>query len=1042
MRQACWPALFVALIASACGAPTESAALPEVAGGGAGSVFGGAAGVATGGSGAVIAFGGGGAAGAGGTIDASSGVVGGAGGAGVVGGAGGAAVPDGAAGAGGQALVDSSAPVDPLPAPSHAPIGLSYTYPKAYADWANALLAGNGKMGIMVFGNPLSETIVFNDRGFNMAKGADRSFAEVSAADLATIKNECAAGNFAAANQLAVSSAKWNGGGEGNRHPGFKMSIVIPQSGTVTNYSRSQDYRTGETTVKWTDGRGDWVRKAFVSRKDNVTVVELTAPTNGAINAAIGLSIDDGMLLPSSWPRTNVSTVDTLNIRVAYSSNTNGAGYEGVTRIVTAGGTKSVANDVLTIADARSVLMLTRTAKYYSSVATEWGKQAIQAALGALPADYATLLAGQVATHGAIYDRVSIDLFAPAADRAKANEELLAMQKASSTPVRALWERVFDAGRYLYLSSSSELTPPDLLGIWTGDSNAGWGGFYHLDANLNVQIASGNVGNMPEAMEGYFKINEAWQPDFRTNAKKLLGCRGMVAGGNTPGPTTGLMATISDYYPYQYATGEEGWLLYPFWEHYLVAGDTAFLKDRLFPLLRDMGDFYEDFLKLTDANGKFIFAGSVSPENQPPNVKVSLLNNSTFDISAAKFCLTSLVQAANTLGLEQGPAQGVERWTAIINKLPYYLVNADGALQEWAWPGLGESYGHRHSSGLLPVWPFREITPEATPALYKAASTTLEKKDMGSYENAGHGILHAALIAANLKNDRSVAAKLTRLTKEDFYYDSLASSHYNAHNTFCTDTCNAVPGIMMEMLVSSSPGIVELLPALPKALDHGAISGLKGRTRVTVQDLRWDMTAGSVSCTLKSDVDQSITLIERKGIDAITTTASVRDSPLGAIARVVALQAGVSTKIAIGIGQGQGTNLAFGRPATASSVADNSPAANAVDGDMSTRWSSAYTDNEWIYVDLGKTMALTGARLVWEAGYALAYKIQVSGNALDWTDVYSTTAGDGGTDDLVFKASGRYVRMLGIKRASTWGYSLYEFEVNGSAAAADGGVAP
>src|ERR1700733_1066335 len=68
-------------------------------------------------------------------------------------------------------------------------IGLSYTYPAEYGDWPNAFMAGNGNMGIMVFGNPLNETVVYNDRGFNLAKTKDRSFAQVSAADLATIKS-------------------------------------------------------------------------------------------------------------------------------------------------------------------------------------------------------------------------------------------------------------------------------------------------------------------------------------------------------------------------------------------------------------------------------------------------------------------------------------------------------------------------------------------------------------------------------------------------------------------------------------------------------------------------------------------------------------------------------------------------------------------------------------------------------------------------------------------------------------------------------------
>jgi hypothetical protein len=205
-------------------------------------------------------------------------------------------------------------------------------------------------------------------------------------------------------------------------------------------------------------------------------------------------------------------------------------------------------------------------------------------------------------------------------------------------------------------------------------------------------------------------------------------------------------------------------------------------------------------------------------------------------------------------------------------------------------------------SHLLPVWPYREITPEATPDLFNAAAVVLSKKD-AYHETAGHGILHGALVAANLKNAWSVNRRLLQLTRDGYYYDdSLISSHYDKHGTFCTDTCNAVPGIMMEMLISSSPGVLELLPALPPTLTQGAISGVKGRNRVTIQNLSWTMDNQTVSCTLKSDLDQIITLIERDGIEGMVTDAGTEDSQFGEIAKKLRLKAGISTLVKIHLG--------------------------------------------------------------------------------------------------------------------------------------------
>ncbi len=128
-------------------------------------------------------------------------------------------------------------------------------------------------------------------------------------------------------------------------------------------------------------------------------------------------------------------------------------------------------------------------------------------------------------------------------------------------------------------------------------------------------------------------------------------------------------------------------------------------------------------------------------------------------------------------------------------------------------------------------------------------------------------------------------------------------------------------------------------------------------------------------------------------------------------------------------------NLALGKTAVASSIEDSStPASNATDGSLYTRWSSLRTDNQWIYVDLGSVATINRIILRWEPAYGRSYQLQVSNDASTWSAVYSTTTGDGGVDDITLSApaSGRYVRMLGIQRATIWGYSLYEFEIYGS----------
>jgi beta-glucanase (GH16 family) len=127
------------------------------------------------------------------------------------------------------------------------------------------------------------------------------------------------------------------------------------------------------------------------------------------------------------------------------------------------------------------------------------------------------------------------------------------------------------------------------------------------------------------------------------------------------------------------------------------------------------------------------------------------------------------------------------------------------------------------------------------------------------------------------------------------------------------------------------------------------------------------------------------------------------------------------------------TLLSQGHPATASSTENaGTPASAAVDGDNGTRWSSAFSDPQWLRVDLGATHTLSQVKLNWEAAYAKAFQIQTSNDGTNWTTVYTTTTGAGGNQTLNVSGSGRYVRVYGTQRASAYGYSLYEFQVLGT----------
>ncbi|MEV4248468.1 penicillin acylase family protein [Streptosporangium canum] len=125
------------------------------------------------------------------------------------------------------------------------------------------------------------------------------------------------------------------------------------------------------------------------------------------------------------------------------------------------------------------------------------------------------------------------------------------------------------------------------------------------------------------------------------------------------------------------------------------------------------------------------------------------------------------------------------------------------------------------------------------------------------------------------------------------------------------------------------------------------------------------------------------------------------------------------------------TNLAGGKKASASSTQSFLyPASKAVDGDPTTRWSSAASDDQYLQVDLGSATTVARTVLRWEAAYGSGYSIQTSSDGSTWTTVHSTTTGNGDVDNVTFTpTTARYVRVRGVTRATSYGYSLYELEV-------------
>ncbi|MGW0916743.1 discoidin domain-containing protein [Streptomyces sp. NPDC002784] len=169
------------------------------------------------------------------------------------------------------------------------------------------------------------------------------------------------------------------------------------------------------------------------------------------------------------------------------------------------------------------------------------------------------------------------------------------------------------------------------------------------------------------------------------------------------------------------------------------------------------------------------------------------------------------------------------------------------------------------------------------------------------------------------------------------------------------------------------------------------------------------------------------------GIPSVAPPPPRRSTRRGVVGAVVtALAAALLTFVPAQEAEAAPVLLSQGKPVTASSQEHyGTPAADAVDGNGGTRWSSAHSDPQWIRVDLGAATKVSQVVLDWEAAYGKGYRIELSTNGSDWSTAYQTATGDGGTDTIAVTGEARYVRMYGTARATQYGYSLWEFKVYG-----------
>lgn len=679
--------------------------------------------------------------------------------------------------------------------------------PDPAARWEDGFLSGNGHHGTLVFGGPDDERVVVTHHTLVRPNGGEHARPPELAAELPALQDRLLAGDPHAAEEFTDGrDLQW----VQPFHPAFQIRLRGTRTDRAHGYRRSVDFATGVTTAEC-EG---WRSRVFVSRADDVIVHQVTAPDldialdHRLPGAPTHLAVGDGAVLTAEGA--------VLTLRARYPGGD--TAYTGVTLVVATGGRTRLTPPGLHVTGAESVLLLTRVVRHTGEPDTTPHARALRELVPDDTDPYARLLDRHTALHRAAYERVRLDLGGDPAERALPGSELL---RQTASP--ALLERLFAAGRY-HLLSAAGLFPPRLTGLWTGDWNTAWSGAFTTNANLNLQTASAAAAALPEVSAAHAALVRSQLPHWRENARAVFGARGVVAPTHTDGES-GYTYHFAREYPHQLWTAGADWLLKPLVDH----DETRGARDpHTAAALAEVALFYEDFLTRTDEHGQLVVVPSYSPENRPANASWGALN-AAMDLSAARHAL-------RTAAAYHPGTSDAARWQDLADRLPPHRVNADGALAEWAWPGLDDTYDHRHLSHLYGVWPLDEINPYDTPDLAAAAHRALELR--GAENDSAHGHLHHALLAARLRDGERVAHALGQVLEGDFFHASLMSAHYPDRDVYNADAAHTLPAVLVEMLVQSTPDRLVLLPALPAALPAGELRGV--RTRFAAElDLTW-----------------------------------------------------------------------------------------------------------------------------------------------------------------------------------------------------------
>ncbi|MFF7637993.1 glycoside hydrolase N-terminal domain-containing protein [Kitasatospora sp. NPDC008050] len=694
---------------------------------------------------------------------------------------------------------------------------LRYDAPGAEsAIMQQGLPVGNGRIGAMTTGDPSYDAFYLSDAtlwtgGLNATLGSDGQF-------------PYGTDDFGTFGQLAQ----------------VHLSLPAHTTSAITDYQRRLDLSNGLAVTTYRLGGVTYRREVFVSHPDDLVVIRLSQSGGGSYTGSLTLN----------GTRGESVTAGSFSATLA-----NGLKYAATLKAAATTGTVSTNGSTVGFSNCQEVVLLISGGTTYSPAAPTFIDTAADplatataTATSAAGVPGASLLATHVADYQRLQQSVTVNLGTSTADqRAMDTPTRLAARAASgAAPDPELDACYLQFGRYLMITGSRTGLPLNLQGLWIDTNSPSWMSDYHTDINVQMNYWLPDRAGLSECFTAFADYCVSQYPSWQATTQALFndarnGFRN--TSGKIAGWTVGISTNPWGGSGWWWQPAGSAWLSNSLYEHYEYTQDRAYLS-RIYPLLKGACEFWQARLITTTANGAQVLVDDHdwSPEQGPTDA---------IGITFAQELVWQLFQnyrsAAATLGLDSAFAATV---TDLQNRLYLPQVSATtGWLEEWMTDAnLGETT-HRHLSPLIGLFPGDRISPDTSPAaLLTGATNLLTARGMQSF---GWACAWRALCWARLHNaDKAYQLVTTVMTPSVNNSNGAAANMLDMYSlgsstVFQIDANFGTPSAMLEMLLYSRPGRLELLPAVPSAwAAAGSVTGLGARGGLTV-DFAW--TNGQVT---------------------------------------------------------------------------------------------------------------------------------------------------------------------------------------------------